>query len=65
MLGAKHVLLGADSVELANEAVNQYQPYAVEYLNSFVSPLHIWNLKPVVCYYAIWIPQKAYAIAHD
>ena len=35
--GEKHVLLGADSVEIADEAANQYQPYAVEYLNSLVS----------------------------
>ena len=31
------MLLGADSVELSDEAMNEYQPYSVEYLNSLVS----------------------------
>jgi len=35
--GEKHVLLGSDSVELEDEAMNEYQPYPVEYLNSLVS----------------------------
>jgi len=33
----EHVLLSADSVELEDEAMNEYQPYSVEYLNSLVS----------------------------
>ena len=37
--GEEHVLLSADSVELQDEEMNEYQPYSVEYLNSLVSSL--------------------------
>jgi len=36
-LGEEHVLLSVDSVELEDEAMNEYQPYSVEYLNLLVS----------------------------
>jgi hypothetical protein len=35
--GEEHVLLSADSVELEDEGMNEYQPYSTEYLNSLVS----------------------------
>jgi hypothetical protein len=35
--GEQKVLLSADSVELDDQAMNEYQPYAVEFLNSLVS----------------------------
>jgi hypothetical protein len=35
--GEKKVLLAADSVELEDQAMNEYQPYSVEFLNSLVS----------------------------
>jgi ATP-dependent exoDNAse (exonuclease V) alpha subunit len=35
--GEEHVLLSADSVELEDRGMNEYQPYSVEYLNSLVS----------------------------
>jgi hypothetical protein len=35
--GEKHVLLGVDSVEHEDAALNEHQPYSVEYLNSLVS----------------------------
>ena len=59
--GEEHMLLRADSVELDDEAINEYQPYPMEYLNSLVSsslPLAhlalkvgcpvmlLWNLDP-------------------
>jgi hypothetical protein len=31
--GEKKVLLAADSVELEDQAMNEYQPYSVEFLN--------------------------------
>ena len=35
--GEENVLLSADTVELEDEGMNEYQPYSVEYLNSLVS----------------------------
>ena len=35
--GEEHVLLSADSVELEDREMHEYQPYSVEYLNSLVS----------------------------
>ena len=35
--GEKHVLLSADSVQFDDPAMNEHQPYSMEYLNSLVS----------------------------
>ena len=35
--GEKHVLLSADSVQFDDPAMNEHQPYTMEYLNSLVS----------------------------
>jgi PIF1-like helicase len=41
--GEKKVLLRADSVELDDQAMNEYQPYAIEFLNSLVQVHFLWH----------------------
>ena len=46
-----HTLLSGDSVQTQDEAVNDYQPYSIEFLNSFTAsglPLAKLTLKPEI-----------------
>jgi hypothetical protein len=47
MPGIEKVLNSADSIDLANEAQDGYQPYPMEYLNSL-------NVLTVVCLWPNW-----------
>ena len=55
--GNAQTLLSADSVQTQDEAVNDYQPYPVEYLNSLRAsglPLAKLNLKPGCPIMLLW-----------